>query len=104
MTRKNDDIASLRALAMGREQARDNLRRDTTATRERLKPSNLVSEAKSKAAARVRRAGADAISGVRANPGITATVAATATLIAMRRPIAKLIANNRKTAPDPIEE
>ena len=63
-----------------------------------------ICEAKSRAAARVRRAGTDAIDGVKANPGITATVAATATLIAMRRPIARLIANNRKTDPDPIEE
>lgn len=104
MTRKNDDIASLRALATDRARARDNLRKDSRAARERLKPSNLIAEAGNRAAARVRQVGDNAISGVRAHPGITATVAATATLIAMRRPIARLIANNRKSDPDPIEE
>jgi hypothetical protein len=104
MPNKNDDIFSLRSLAIDRDQARKNLKRDTAVTRERLKPANLVIEAKSKAAGHVRKVGADALSGIRANPGLTATVAATATLIAMRKPIARLIANRNKSEPDIIEE
>lgn len=104
MPRDNDEIFSLRTLAMERDLARENLKRDTAATRERFKPSNLVSEAKGKAADRVRKAGESTISGIRAHPGITATVAATATLIAMRRPIARLIASQKKSVVDPIEE
>lgn len=104
MPKKNDEIFSLRSLAIDRNQARENLKDNTAATRKRLKPSNLLSEAKSKAAGRVRKAGESAINGMRANPGITATVAATATLIAMRRPIARLIANKKKSAPKQIEE
>lgn len=104
MARNNDEIFSLRNLSIDRDQARANLKRDTAAARERLKPSNLLSEAKGKAADRVRKAGQGAINGVRAHPGLTATVAATATLIAMRRPIARLIANHKKSEPDQIEE
>lgn len=104
MAKNNDEIFSLRNLSMERDQARANLKQDTAAAKERLKPSNLMAEAKSKAATRVREAGESAISGVRAHPGITATVAATATLIAMRRPIARLIANQKKSAPDQTEE
>ncbi len=100
MPKNNDDISSLRARAMDRTQARENLKQETAAARERLKPSNLMTEAKSKAAARVRKTGKSAVSGIRAHPGITATVAATATLIAMRRPIARLIANRQKSRPD----
>jgi hypothetical protein len=104
MPKNNDNIFSLRDLAMERDQARKNLKRDTAETRERLKPSNLMTEAKHNAAGRVRRAGASAIKGLRANPGLTATVAATATLIAMRKPIARLIANRKTSEPDPTEE
>ncbi|MGB5484069.1 MAG: hypothetical protein WBM93_06180 [Parasphingorhabdus sp.] len=104
MARNNDEISSLRSLAAHRDQARDNLKQDTAATRERLRPSNLMSEAKNKAAKRVRKIGQGAIDGIRAHPGITATVAATATLIAMRKPIARLIANQQKSEPDQIEE
>ena len=104
MSRDNDEIFSLRTLKMGRDQARANLRNDAAETRERFKPSNLISEAKSQAAGRVRKAGLSAVDGIRANPGLTATVAATATLIAMRKPIAKLIANGKKSEPDQTEE
>lgn len=104
MPKDNDDIFSLRSLAIDRDVARQNLKRDTKETRERLKPSNLVAEARSKVAGRVRRAGSDAISGIRANPGLTATVAATATLIAMRKPIAKLIARRTNSEPDSTED
>ncbi len=104
MPKNNDEIFSLRNLAIERDAARQNLKRDTKQTRERLKPSNLVNEAKNKAADRVRRAGSEAISGIRANPALTATVAATATLIAMRKPIAKLIASRKISEPDSIEE
>lgn len=104
MPRKNDEIFHLRELAMDRVRARKTLKQDTAEARERFKPSNLISEAKTKASARVRKAGASAIDGIRANPGLTATVAATATLIAMRKPIAKLIASRRISDPDPIEE
>ncbi len=104
MSRDNDEISDLRILALNRTRARENLKEDAAATRERLKPANLMAEAKSKAAARVRKTGEGAINGIRAHPAITATVAATATLIAMRRPIARLIANNRKPDPDPTEE
>ena len=104
MPKNNDEIFSLRNLAMDRDLARRNLKQDAQDTRERLKPSNLVNEAKNKAADRVRRAGSDAISGIRANPAPTATVAATATLIAMRKPIAKLIASRKISEPDSIEE
>tara|TARA_R110002033_G_scaffold19427_2_gene49851 strand:- start:458 stop:775 length:318 start_codon:yes stop_codon:yes gene_type:complete len=104
MPNNNDDIFSLRALSIDRDQARENLKQDTAATRERLKPSNLMAEAKGKAAQRVRKAGESAVNGVRAHPGITATVAATATLIAMRRPIARMMARQKKTEPDQIEE
>ncbi len=104
MPKNNDEIFNLRNRAMDRDQARHNLKRDTREARERLKPSNLIAEAKGKAAARVRKVGTDAIRGIRANPGLTATVAATATLIAMRKPIAKLIADRKLSDPDPIEE
>ena len=104
MPRNNDEILSLRNHAINRDLARETLKQDTAATRERLKPSNLMAEAKNKAANRVRKAGQDAVDGIRAHPGITATVAATATLIAMRRPIIRLIANQQKSKPDQIEE
>jgi hypothetical protein len=104
MSRTNDEIFSLRSLAMNRAEARKNLKLDTAATRERLKPSNLVAEAKSKAADRVGDAGRKATKGLKAHPAITATVAATAALIAMRRPIARLIANQKKSPSDQIEE
>ena len=74
MAKTNDEIFSLRSLAMDRAQARENLKIDTAATRERLKPSSLVWEA------------------------------ATAAMIAMRRPIARLIASQKKSQPDQIEE
>ncbi|WP_217272255.1 hypothetical protein [Sphingopyxis sp. BSNA05] len=104
MPNKNDDIFSLRNLAINRDQARANLKRDTAEAKTRLKPENLMAEAKHNAAERVRKAGANAIDGVRAHPGLTATVAATATLIAMRRPIARLIANRKASEPDQTEE
>lgn len=104
MPKNNDDIFSLRNLAIDREQARANLKRDTAETRTRLKPANLMTEAKNNAADRVRKAGMTAIGGIRANPALSATVAATATLIAMRRPIAKLIANRKMSEPDQTEE
>ena len=104
MPRNNDDIIALRNLADNRDLARKNLQQDTAAARERLKPSNLVSEAKTAAAKRARSVGERAVRGIRANLGITATVAATATLIAMRKPIARLIANQKKSQPDQIEE
>lgn len=104
MTRNNDEIFSLRNLAIDRDQARANLKQDTAETRSRLKPANLMTEAKNNAAERVRKAGASAVNGVKAHPGITATVAATATLIAMRRPIAKFIANRKISEPDQTEE
>ena len=104
MPSNNDDIISLRNLAMERDRARKNLKRDTIATKERLRPSNLVTEAKDKAAKGVRKAGTGAVESIRANPALSATVAATATLIAMRRPIAKLIASRRKSGTDIIEE
>ncbi|MEJ6593566.1 hypothetical protein [Parasphingorhabdus sp.] len=104
MPRKNDKILNLRNLAIDRDQALANLRKDTAETRKRLKPANLITEAKSKFARRVQKTGARAINVVRVNPGLTATVAATATLIAMRKPIAKLIANRKISEPNPIEE
>jgi hypothetical protein len=104
MPTNNDEISSLRDLAKDRDQARQNLRRGTTETRERLKPSNLLTEARHNAAQRIRKAGTSAIRGIRANPGLTATVAATATLIAMRKPIARLIANRKLPKPESIEE
>jgi hypothetical protein len=104
MPQKNDDIFSLRSLAIERDQARENLKRDTAETRQRLKPSNLIAEAKSNAAGQARKAGASAVNGIRAHPGITATVAATAALIAMRKPIARLIANRKISETDQIEE
>ncbi|MEH6661940.1 MAG: hypothetical protein V7679_09860 [Parasphingorhabdus sp.] len=104
MPKSNDEIFSLRNLAIDRDQARANLKRDTAETRTRLKPANLMTEAKHNAADRVRKAGMNAIDGIRANPGLSATVAATATLIAMRRPIAKLIANRKISEPDQTEE
>lgn len=104
MPRNNDEIFSLRNLAINRDQARANLKRDTAETRTRLQPANLVTEAKNNAAKRVRKAGASALNGIRAYPGLTATVAATATLIAMRRPIARLIANRKISEPDQTEE
>jgi len=104
MPRNKDEIFSLQTLAIDRELARKNLKRDTTAAKERFTPSNLVEEAKTKASRRVRQAGQSAVDGVRAHPFLTATVAATATLIAMRKPIAKLIANRKPSEPDAIEE
>ncbi|MEO9600667.1 hypothetical protein [Parasphingorhabdus sp.] len=104
MPQNNDDIFSLRNLAMERDQARENLQDNGAETKERLKPSNLIAEAKLKAADSVKKAGQSAINGMRQNPGITATVAATATLIAMRRPIAKLVAKQKTAETDKIED
>lgn len=104
MPRNNDEIFNLRNLAMERDLARKNLKRETAETKERFKPANLMAEAKVKAAKGVRKAGAHAVSSIRANPALTATVAATATLIAMRKPIARLIANRNISDPDPVEE
>jgi hypothetical protein len=104
MARNNDEIFSLRRLAMDRKQARENLRIGTSAAKERLRPSNLVEEAKTKAADQASKAGQIAIKEIKAHPVISATVAATATLIAMRRPIARLITNNKPSEPDQIEE
>ncbi|MEH6715996.1 MAG: hypothetical protein V7671_09535 [Parasphingorhabdus flavimaris] len=100
MAKTNDEIFSLRSLAMDRAQARENLKIDTAATRERLKPSSLVSEARNKATQKVGKAGQKATEGLKAHPVITATVAATAAMIAMRRPIARLIASQKKSQPD----
>ncbi|PHR16843.1 MAG: hypothetical protein COA41_13790 [Sphingopyxis sp.] len=104
MPTNNDEIFNLRTLAIERDLARTNLKRETAAAKERFKPSNLVEEAKTKASKSVRQAGGKAIDEIKANPVLSATVAATAMLIAMRRPIARLISNRNPSEPDAIEE
>lgn len=104
MSRNNDDIFNLRNLAMERRQAREKLKGNATETKERFRPSNLVEEAKDKALDQVLKTSKTAVDGVKAHPGITATVAATATLIALRKPLAKLITDHRATNDNPTEE
>ncbi|MEP3224506.1 MAG: hypothetical protein ABJO01_00905 [Parasphingorhabdus sp.] len=102
MTQKNDDIFKLRNLAIEKKAARENLQDDLTETKERLRPANLVQEAKAKALSRVQKTGEGAIQGVKDNPGKVASVAAAAALLALRKPITNYLTNRRadNDAPD----
>ncbi|QTD56176.1 hypothetical protein [Parasphingorhabdus cellanae] len=93
MTQKNDDIFKLRNLAIEKEQARENVKNDISETKERLRPSNLIQEAKHKAMERVQKTGESALQGVKDNPGKVATVAAAAALLALRKPVTNYLAN-----------
>lgn len=93
MTQKNDDIFKLRNLAIEKEQARQNVKSDLSKTRERLRPSNLIQEAKYKAIEKVQKTGETALQGVKDNPGKVATVAAAAALLALRKPVTNYLAN-----------
>lgn len=95
MTQKNDDIFKLRNLAIEREQARANLKDDYSDTKERLRPTNLIKEAKTKALDRVQKTGEGALQGVKDHPGKVASVAAAATLLALRKPITNYLVNRR---------
>lgn len=93
MTQKNDDIFKLRNLAIEKQEALENLSDDFTETKERLRPANLMQEAKDKALDRVQKTGESALQGVKDNPGKVATVAAAATLLALRKPLTNYFAN-----------
>ncbi len=99
MTQKNDDIFKLRNLAIEKKEAMENVKEDISETKERLKPANLMQEAKDKALDRVQKTGETALQGVKDNPGKVATVAAAATLLALRKPLANYF-TNRKAAND----
>ncbi len=95
MTQKNDDIFKLRNLAIEKKEARENLSEDLSETKERLRPANLIQEAKDKALDRVQKTGESALQGVKDNPGKVASVAAAATLLALRKPITNYFTNRR---------
>ncbi|WP_108809949.1 hypothetical protein [Sphingorhabdus sp. Alg231-15] len=99
MTQKNDDIFKLRNLAIEKKEAMENVKEDISETKERLKPANLIQEAKDKALDRVQKTGETALQGVKDNPGKVATVAAAATLLALRKPLTNYF-TNRKAAND----
>ena len=100
MTQNNDDIFRLRSLAMEKQQAREVLRQDLSDTKERLRPSNLIREAKDKTLDGVLNASETAIQGVKDNRGKVATVAAAAAIVALGKPLAKHY-TNRKAAKRP---
>ncbi len=93
MTQKNDDIFKLRNLAIEKEQARENVKDDISETKERLRPSNLIQEAKDKAIERVQKTGESALQGVKDNPGKVASIAAAAAVLALRKPVTNYLAN-----------
>ncbi|WP_422343856.1 hypothetical protein [Parasphingorhabdus sp.] len=95
MTQKNDDIFKLRNLAIEKKEAREILNEDVSNTKERLRPANLIQEAKDKALDRVQKTGESALQGVKDNPGKIASVAAAATLLALRKPLTNYFANRR---------
>ncbi|HEY9092738.1 hypothetical protein [Parasphingorhabdus sp.] len=97
MTQKNDDIFRLRSLAIEKQQARDTLRKDLSDTKERLRPTNLIQEAKNKTLDQVQKTGEGALQGMKNHPGKVASVAAVAALVALRKPLAKHY-TNRKSA------
>ncbi|MEP2102338.1 MAG: hypothetical protein ABJP02_12600 [Parasphingorhabdus sp.] len=99
MTQKNDDIFKLRNLAIDKKEARENLKEDISETKERLRPANLIQEAKDKALDRVQKTGESALQGVKDNPGKVASVAAAAALLALRKPLTNYF-TNRKAAND----
>ncbi|MEP2381161.1 hypothetical protein, partial [Parasphingorhabdus sp.] len=76
MTANNDDIFNLRELAIERDQARENLKGNIVETKERIRPGNLVQDAKSKAVDQMQKTGKTAVDTVKSNPGITASVVA----------------------------
>ncbi|MEH6756600.1 MAG: hypothetical protein V7676_03710 [Parasphingorhabdus sp.] len=99
MTQNNDDIFNLRDLAIERQQARDHLKEDFSQTKERLRPTNLIQNAKDKALDRVQKTGKIALQGVKDNPGKVASVTAAATLLALRKPLTNFFIG-RKAADD----
>ena len=99
MTQKNDDIFTLRDLAIEKQEAREHLKNDFSETRERLRPANLIQNAKDKALDRVQKTGEAALQGVKDNPGKVASVAAAAALLALRKPLTNYF-TSRKTVHD----
>ena len=97
MTQNNDDIFSLRNLAIERDEARENLKDNFSETKERVRPSNLIQEAKSKALDQVQKTGKGAVATVKENPAITASVIAAAALVALRKPISQFMSNRAKS-------
>lgn len=93
MTQKNDDIFKLRNLAIEKAQARENVKDDISQTKERLRPANLIQEAKDKALERVQKTGETALQGVKDNPGKVASIAAAAAVLALRKPVTNYLAN-----------
>lgn len=91
MTGNNDDIFNLRELAIGRDQARENLKGNFAETKERIRPGNLVQDAKSKAVDQMQKTGKNAVETVKSNPGIAASVVAAAALVALRKPLSRLV-------------
>ncbi|MEW4466766.1 hypothetical protein AB1K62_02900 [Parasphingorhabdus sp. JC815] len=89
MTQNNDDIFRLRSLAIEKKLARDNVRKELSDTKERLRPANLIQEAKDKTLDRIQKVSEDALQGVKDHPGKVATVATAAALMALRKPLTK---------------
>lgn len=93
MTQKNDDIFKLRNLAIEKKEARESLKQDFSETKERLRPANLIQEAKEKALDHVQKTGESALQGVKDNPGKVASVAAAAALLALHKPLTNYFAS-----------
>lgn len=100
MTANNDDIFNLRELAIERDNARENLKGNFVETKERIRPGNLVQDAKSKAVDQIQKTGKTAVDTVKSNPGITASVVAAAALVAMRKPLSRFVSGQLRTAQD----
>ena len=104
MTPNNDDIFSLREVAIARNAARESLRENIAETKDRVKPKNLMREAKDNALNKAQDAGKTAVETVKSNPGITASVIAAAALVTLRKPLTRLIAGRSASqTPDPKE-
>lgn len=95
MTQKNDEIFKLRNLAIDKQEKREHLKEDFAETRERLRPANLIQEAKDKALDRVQKTGESALQTVKDNPGKVASVAAAATLLALRKPLTNYFTSHK---------
>lgn len=97
MTQNNDDIFRLRSLAIEKKLARDTVRQDLSDTKERLRPANLIRDAKDKTLDRVQKVGEETLQGVKDNPGKVASVAAAAALVALRKPLVKQYTKRKAT-------
>lgn len=91
MTKRNDDVFSLRQLSIEREQARRDVRENIAQTKERIQPANLMQDVKNKAIGKAVETTDNTMALAKRNPGKIASIAAVATLFAFRKPLAKYI-------------